>query len=175
MREGLAELLGLPEGYEVLLGNGGTTALWDALAFGIVRERALHLTYGEFSSKFAKVTAGAPFLADPGGHRGRARHRAGAGRRRLVDVVAWAHNETSTGVMLRVERPAGDALVLVDATSGAGGLPLDAPQADVYYFAPQKSFAADGGIWLAAMSPAAIERIERDRRRRIAGSPTSCR
>ncbi len=160
VREGLAQLLGLPDGYEVLLGNGGTTALWDALAFGVVRERALHLTYGEFSSKFAKVTAGAPFLADPvviESEPGSAPQVTSDGS---CDVVSWAHNETSTGVMLGVERPAGDALVLVDATSGAGGLPLDASKADIYYFAPQKSFAADGGIWFAACSPAAIERIE---------------
>ncbi len=160
VREGLTELLGLPEGYEVLLGNGGTTALWDALAFGIVRERALHLTYGEFSSKFAKVTGGAPFLADPVVVESEPGTAPEITAGDSCDVVAWAHNETSTGVMLGVERPAGDALVLVDATSGAGGLPLDAAQADVYYFAPQKSFAADGGIWFAACSPAAIERIE---------------
>jgi phosphoserine aminotransferase len=159
VREGVAQLLGLPDGYEVVLGNGGTTALWDALAFGMVRERAHHLTYGEFSSKFAKVTAGAPFLADPAvteAEPGDAPEPVGADG---CDVVAWAHNETSTGVMVPVTRPAGDALVLVDATSGAGGLPLDAAAADVYYFAPQKSFAADGGLWLAAMSPAALDRV----------------
>ncbi len=159
VRAGVAELLGLPDGYEVLLGNGGTTALWDALAFGVVRERAHHLTYGEFSAKFAKVTAGAPFLGDPvvtEADPGDAPEPAAA---EGCDVVAWAHNETSTGVMVPVTRPDGGALVLVDATSGAGGLPLDASQADVYYFAPQKSFAADGGLWLAAVSPAAIERI----------------
>ena len=160
VREGAAELFSLPDGYEVLLGNGGTTALWDALAFGVVRERAHHLTYGEFSSKFAKVTASAPFLAEPvvtEAEPGDAPEPRGADG---CDVVAWAHNETSTGVMVPVSRPDGDALVLVDATSGAGGLPLDAATADVYYFAPQKSFAADGGLWLAAMSPAALERVE---------------
>ncbi len=165
VREGVTELFGLPPGYEVLLGNGGTTALWDALAFGVVRERAHHLTYGEFSSKFAKVTAGAPFLADPvvtEAEPGDAPPVAGADG---CDVVGWAHNETSTGVMVPVTRPEGDALVLVDATSGAGGLPVDIAEADVYYFAPQKSFAADGGLWLAAMSPAALERLEE-----IAGS-----
>jgi phosphoserine aminotransferase len=159
VREGVAQLFGLPDGYEVVLGNGGTTALWDALAFGMVRERAHHLTYGEFSAKFAKVTTGAPFLADPvvtGADPGDAPTVSGA---EGCDVVAWAHNETSTGVMVPVSRPDGDALVLVDATSGAGGLPLDAAAADVYYFAPQKSFAADGGLWLAAMSPAALERV----------------
>jgi phosphoserine aminotransferase len=159
---GLGELLGLPAGYEVALGNGGTTAFWDAAAAWLVRSRALHLSYGEFSQKFAKVTAAAPFLedpivveADPGAAPDPV---ADPG----ADAIAWAHNETSTGVMVEVRRPegAGDALVLVDATSGAGGLPLDADQADVYYFAPQKAFGADGGLWLAALSPAAIERIE---------------
>jgi phosphoserine aminotransferase len=161
VRDGLRELFALPEGYEVALGNGGTTAFWDAAALGLVRRRALHLSYGEFSQKFATVTAGAPFLeepflvkappgdapepfADPG-----------------ADAIAWAHNETSTGVMVPVVRPegAGEALVLIDATSGAGGLPVDVAQADVYYFAPQKSFAADGGLWLALLSPAAQQRI----------------
>jgi phosphoserine aminotransferase len=159
VREGLGELFSLPDGYEVALGNGGTTAFWDALAFGMVRERALHLVYGEFSSKFAKVTEGAPFLGDPivvdadPGDAPEPRGDASA------DVVAWAQNETSTGVMVPVARPDGDALVLIDATSGAGGLPVDVAQTDAYYFAPQKSFAADGGLWLALLSPAAIERV----------------
>jgi phosphoserine aminotransferase len=161
VRTGLAELFSLPAGYEIALGNGGTTAFWDALAFGMVRERALHLTFGEFSSKFAKVTQGAPFLADPivvEAEPGDAPAPVGDV---TADVVAWAHNETSTGVMVPVHRPAaGEGLVLVDATSGAGGLPVDIGEADVYYFAPQKSFAADGGLWLAALSPAAIERVE---------------
>ena len=160
VREGLRELFGLPDGYEVALGNGGTTAFWDALAFGVVRERALHLTYGEFSSKFAKVTDAAPFLADPivlSADPGDAPRPRGD---ESADVVCWAHNETSTGVMVPVERPAGEALVLIDATSGAGGLPVDVGDTDVYYFAPQKSFAADGGLWLALLSPAAIERVE---------------
>ena len=158
IREGLGALFSLPDGYEVALGNGGTTAFWDAAAFGLVRERALHLTYGEFSSKFAKATQDAPFLADsividaPPGDAPAPTADATA------DVVCWAHNETSTGVMVGVER-VGDGLVLIDATSGAGGLPLDAAQADVYYFAPQKCFAADGGLWLALLSPAAQERI----------------
>ena len=162
VRDGLSELLGLPEGYEVVLGNGGTTAFWEAAAAWLVRERALHLTYGEFSQKFAKSTAAAPFLADPilvEAEPGSAPEPVADPE---ADVIAWAHNETSTGVMVDVHRPedAGDALVLVDATSGAGGLPLDASQADAYYFAPQKAFGADGGLWLAALSPAAIERIE---------------
>ena len=161
-RAGLAELLGAPDGYEVILGNGGTTAFWDAAAACLVRERALHLTYGEFSSKFAKVTGGAPFLADPivvdapPGDAPEPRSDPD------TDVIAWAHNETSTGVMVPVERPAGagDALVLVDATSGAAGLPLDASACDAYYFAPQKGLGSDGGMWLALVSPAAIARIE---------------
>src|SRR3954471_22070075 len=158
VRTGLGELFSLPDGYEIALGNGGTTAFWDALAFGVVRERALHLAFGEFSSKFAKVTKGAPFLADPIVVEAEPGDAPAPQADPSADVVAWAHNETSTGVMLGVER-VGDGLVLVDATSGAGGLPLDAKAADVYYFAPQKCFAADGGLWLALTSPAAQERI----------------
>jgi phosphoserine aminotransferase len=160
VRAGLAELFSLPEGYEVALGNGGTTAFWDAAAAGLVRKRALHLTFGEFSQKFATVTKGAPFLQDPivvAADPGDAPEPTSDPS---ADAVAWAHNETSTGAMVPVQRPAGDALVLIDATSGAGGLPVDVSQADAYYFAPQKSFAADGGLWLALLSPAAIERIE---------------
>jgi phosphoserine aminotransferase len=162
VRDGLGELLGLPEGYEVVLGNGGTTAFWDAAAAWLVRERALHLSYGEFSQKFAKATAGAPFLADPILVEAEPGDAPDPAADPAADAIAWAHNETSTGVMVDVRRPdgAGDALVLVDATSGAGGLPLDAAQADAYYFAPQKAFGADGGLWLAALSPAAIDRIE---------------
>ena len=161
VRSGLAELLRAPDGYEVALGNGGTTAFWDAAAAGLVRARPLHLTYGEFSAKFAKVTAGAPFLAEPilvESEPGDAPAPAGDPE---ADVIGWAHNETSTGVMVDVVRPAdaGDALVLIDATSGAGGLPVDVAQADAYYFAPQKGFASDGGLWLALFSPAAIARI----------------
>ncbi|RJQ87042.1 phosphoserine transaminase [Amycolatopsis panacis] len=161
VRTGLSELFSLPEGYEVILGNGGTTAFWDAAAFGLVREQAQHFTYGEFSAKFATVTNKAPFLkdsvvvkADPGSAPEIA-YQAGA------DLVGWAHNETSTGVAVPVRRPAGSegALVAIDATSGAGGLPVKAEDFDVYYFAPQKSFAADGGLWIALASPAAIERI----------------
>jgi phosphoserine aminotransferase len=162
VRAGLAQLLGAPDGYEVALGNGGTTAFWDAAAFGLVRERALALVYGEFSRKFADVTRRAPFLADPVVVEAAPGDAPQPVADPAADAIAWAHNETSTGVMVPVERPAdaGDALVLVDATSGAGGLPLDAAAADAYYFAPQKSFGSDGGLWLALLSPAAIARIE---------------
>jgi phosphoserine aminotransferase len=167
IRAGLRELFSLPDGYEVALGNGGATAFWDAAACGMVRSRALHLTYGEFSSKFAQATAEAPFLqdpilisADPGD--APAPLQAGpAAAETEVDAIAWAHNETSTGVMVAVVRPPDvpEALVLIDATSGAGGLPVRIDQADAYYFAPQKSFAADGGLWVALLSPTALERI----------------
>jgi phosphoserine aminotransferase len=162
VRGGLAELFSLPDGYEVALGNGGTTAFWDAATAWIVRERALHLSYGEFSQKFAKATAAAPFLADPILIEAEPGDAPAPTADPAADVIAWAHNETSTGVMVPVERPAGsgDALVLIDATSGAGGLPVDVADADAYYFAPQKSFGADGGLWLALLSPAAIARIE---------------
>ncbi len=167
IRAGLCDLFAAPDGYEVALGNGGATAFWDAAAFGLIERRALHLTYGEFSSKFATVTTGAPFLQDPvvvSADPGDAPDPAGldaATTDAEIDVVTWAHNETSTGVMVPVERPAatGDALVLIDATSGAGGLPVRIDQTDAYYFAPQKSFAADGGLWIALLSPAAQERI----------------
>jgi phosphoserine aminotransferase len=166
IREGLAALFQLPDGYEVALGNGGATAFWDAAAFGLVRERSLHLAFGEFSQKFAAVTAGAPFLKDPitlSAEVGDAPDPAQAGEAAAeggADLIAWAQNETSTGVMVPVLRPAGtDALVAIDATSGAGGLPVDVAQADAYYFAPQKSFAGDGGLWVALLSPAAQERI----------------
>jgi len=167
IRAGVRELFSAPDGYEVALGNGGATAFWDAAAFGLVRERALHLTCGEFSQKFAAVTAGAPFLADPivlSADPGDAPDPAAAGAAAAeggADLLAWAHNETSTGVMSTVVRPAGagDALVAIDATSGAGGLPVDVGQTDAYYFAPQKSFASDGGLWLALLSPAAQQRI----------------
>ena len=162
VRSGLSQLFALPEGYQVLLSNGGTTAFWDIAAFGLVREKSQHLSFGEFSSKFAKVTKGAPWLADPsvisaepGGH---PRPQAEEG----VDVYALTHNETSTGVAMPIERvgTAGRDLVLVDATSGAGGLPVDVSQTDVYYFAPQKCFASDGGLWIGLFSPAALARIE---------------
>ncbi len=162
VRSGLRELFALPDGYEVVLGNGGTTAFWDAATSCLVRERAIHLVYGEFSSKFAACTRDAPFLGDPivlSADPGDAPDPAADP---TADAIAWAHNETSTGVMVPVVRPdgAGDALVLIDATSGAGGLPVDVRDADVYYFAPQKGFASDAGLWLALMSPAALERVE---------------
>ena len=164
VRAGLAELFSLPAGYEVVLGVGGTTAFWDAATFGLVRERALHLAYGEFSAKFAESTRGAPFLADPVVVRAEPGSAPAPTADPSCDVLAWAHNETSTGVAVPVVRPEGsteDQLVLIDATSGAGGLPVDVSAADVYYFAPQKCFAADGGLWIALMSPAALERVAR--------------
>jgi len=163
VREGLRDLFGLPDGYEVMLGNGGSTAFWDAAACGLVRRRALHAVNGEFTQKFASVTAGAPFLDDPivvSAAPGTAATPLGDPD---VDVIAWAHNETSTGVMAPVRRVEGadeGALVLIDATSGAGGLPVDVAETDVYYFGPQKCFAADGGLWLAAFSPAALARVD---------------
>src|SRR3954451_15070741 len=159
IRSGLLDLFSAPDGYEVVLGNGGTTCFWDAAAFGLIRERSQHLTFGEFSSKFAKVTAGAPFLGDPVVVSADPGDAPTPVADPDCDAICWAHNETSTGVMLPVQR-VGEGLVLIDATSGAGGLPVTLDQADVYYFAPQKSFAADGGLWLALMSPAAIERVE---------------
>jgi phosphoserine aminotransferase len=162
VREGLRDLLSLPDRYEVVLGNGGTTAFWDAATCGLVRRRALHLAFGEFSSKFAACTRSAPFLEDPvivEAEPGQAPQPVADPD---TDVIAWAHNETSTGVMVPVTRPqgSGDSLVLIDATSAAGGLPVDVSQADAYYFAPQKGFASDGGLWLAALSPAALARIQ---------------
>ncbi len=162
LRNGLAELLALPDGYEVLLGNGGTTSFWDAATFGLIDQRSQHLRFGEFSSKFAEATAAAPHLqepsnlfADPGTHPLPVADPE-------VDAYCLTHNETSTGVAMPLERPEGaDGLVLVDATSAAGGLRFDPSEVDVYYFAPQKCLASDGGLWLAAVSPAAIERIER--------------
>jgi phosphoserine aminotransferase len=171
IRSGLAELFLLPDGYEVVLGNGGATAFWDAACFGLIERRALHLCFGEFSQKFATVTGDAPFLqdplllqAEPGGAPSAEQVEAAlAGPDGEVDAIAWAHNETSTGAMAPVLRPAngGEALVLIDATSGAGGLPVDVSQADAYYFAPQKSFAGDGGLWAVLFSPASLERIAR--------------
>jgi phosphoserine aminotransferase len=162
VRTGLGELFALPEGYEVVLGNGGTTAFWDIAVLNLVRERSEHLVFGEFSSKFADAVAAAPFLADPVVVRSepgtRPQPRAEVG----VDAYAFTHNETSTGVATDIRRVDGaddGALVLVDATSGAGGLPVDVAQTDVYYFAPQKSFASEGGLWLALMSPAALSRV----------------
>ncbi|EON22276.1 MULTISPECIES: phosphoserine transaminase [Nocardioides] len=163
VREGLAELFSLPEGYEVVLGNGGATAFWDIATFGLIREKSQHLTFGEFSSKFAKAAADAPWLADPSVIKSEPGSRPDPVAEEGVDVYAWAHNETSTAVMAPCLRPAGaadDALVLVDATSGAGGLPVDLTQVDTYYFAPQKCFASDGGLWIALMSPKALARAE---------------
>jgi phosphoserine aminotransferase len=162
VREGVSNLFGLPEGYQVILGNGGTTAFWDAAALGLVRDRPQHLTYGEFSSKFATVTGKAPFLGEPVVIKSAPGDAPDNVANPDVDVYAWAHNETSTGVAVPVVRPDGatdDQLVLIDATSGAGGLPVDITQTDVYYFAPQKVFASDGGLWIAIASPAALDRI----------------
>lgn len=162
VRSGLAELFSLPDGYEVILGNGGATAFWDAAAFGLIDKRSLHLTYGEFSSKFASCVAKNPFVGDPIIIKADAGSAPEPQSDPSVDVIGWAHNETSTGVAVPVRRPqnAGDALVLIDATSGAGGLPVDITDVDAYYFAPQKNFASDGGLWLAVMSPAALARVE---------------
>jgi phosphoserine aminotransferase len=162
VRSGLRELFSIPEDYEVVLGNGGTTAFWDAAAACLVRERALHLAYGEFSQKFAKVTGGAPFLAGPIVIEAQPGDAPEPTSDPATDAICWAHNETSTGVMVPTERPsdATDAqLVLIDATSGAAGLPVDIAQTDAYYFAPQKGFASEGGLWLAILSPRALERI----------------
>ncbi|NIZ92809.1 phosphoserine transaminase [Kineococcus rubinsiae] len=165
VREGLAQLFALPAGYEVVLGNGGSTAFWDVATLGLVRERSQHLVLGEFSSKFAQAVAAAPFLADPVVVRAEPGALPRLGEVAPgVDVVAWPHNETSTGVMAPVVRPAagpGEApLVVVDGTSAAGGVLLDVTQTDAYYFAPQKSFASDGGLWIALLSPAALARAQ---------------
>ncbi|QWQ41923.1 phosphoserine transaminase [Streptomyces sp. YPW6] len=164
VRDGVRALFSLPEGYEVILGNGGSTAFWDVATHGLIDTKSQHLNFGEFSSKFAKAAKLAPWLSDPtviasdpGTH---PEPQAEAG----VDVYAFTHNETSTGVAAPVKRVAGadeGALVLVDATSGAGGLPVDITESDVYYFAPQKSFASDGGLWIGVFSPAALERAAR--------------
>lgn len=162
VREGLGRLFRLPDGYEVVLGNGGSTAFWDAAAFSLIDKRSQNLTFGEFGAKFARAAA-VPFLdaphviAAPAGSRSEVEPMAG------IDVYAWPHNETSTGVMAPVSRVVGDAgaLTVVDATSAAGGIDFDAREADVYYFAPQKNFGSDGSLWLALFSPAAIERVER--------------
>ena len=163
VRRGLAELFSLPEGYEVVLGNGGTTAFWESAVFGLVRDRAQFLSFGEFGSKFAKAVKIAPHLGDPTvitSEPGDAQEfQAEAG----VDVYGTPQNETSTGVAVPVRRVTGadsDALMLHDATSGAGGLAVDLRESDVYYFAPQKCFGSDGGIWFAVMSPAALARVE---------------
>ncbi len=162
IRAGLGELFSLPAGYQVVLGTGGSTAFWDAATFGLVRERALHLAYGEFSAKFAESTRGAPFLTDPVMITAAPGSAPEPTADPSCDVLAWAHNETSTGVAVPVLRPQAatdDQLVVIDATSGAGGLPVDITQADTYYFAPQKGFGSDGGLWIALLSPAALERV----------------
>jgi phosphoserine aminotransferase len=160
VRDGVKTLFNTPDGYEVILGNGGSTAFWDAAAFGLIDKRSLHLTYGEFSSKFASCVAKNPFVGDPIVIKADAGGAPAVQSDPDVDVVAWAHNETSTGVAVPVQRPAGDALVVIDATSAAGGLPVNIADTDAYYFAPQKNFASDGGLWLAVVSPAALARIE---------------
>ncbi len=161
VRRRLAELLRAPEGYEVLLGNGGSTAFWDAAAFGLIERRSAHGAWGEFGAKFAKAAA-APWLAAPAVSRAAAGSRVDVAVPDDVDVVAWPHNETSTGVVAPVRRVAAPGvLTVVDATSAAGGIDFDAAAADVYYFAPQKNLGSDGGIWFALCSPAAIERIGR--------------
>ncbi|MEU9876438.1 phosphoserine transaminase [Streptomyces phaeochromogenes] len=164
VREGVRDLFQLPEGYEVVLGNGGSTAFWDIATHGLIENKSQHLTFGEFSSKFAKAAKLAPWLADPDVITSEPGTHPEPLAQSGVDVYALTHNETSTGVAAPVKRVTGadeGALVLVDATSGAGGLPVDIAETDVYYFAPQKSFAADGGLWIAVFSPAAIERAER--------------
>ncbi|KUI23971.1 phosphoserine aminotransferase [Mycobacterium sp. IS-1742] len=163
VRDGVKQLFSVPDGYEVILGNGGSTAFWDAATFGLIDKRSLHLTYGEFSSKFASCVQKNPFVEDPIVVKADPGSAPEPQADPSVDVIAWAHNETSTGVAVPVQRPAGsgEALIVIDATSGAGGLPVDMAQADAYYFAPQKNFAGDGGLWLAVVSPAALERIDR--------------
>jgi phosphoserine aminotransferase len=163
IRAGLADLFDLPDGYQVVLGNGGSTAFWDIAAFGLVRTKSAHASFGEFSAKFASVTAGAPWLDEPSVVVGAPGTLPVLTAVDGADVYAWAHNETSTGVMSQIARVPGadeDALVVIDATSGAGGLPVDISQTDVYYFAPQKSFASDGGLWIALMSPKALARVD---------------
>lgn len=163
VREGLRSLFDVPEGHEVVLGNGGATAFWDIAAFGLVQQKSQHLAFGEFSSKFATSTKAAPWLDEPSVITSEPGARPEPVAEEGVDAYAWAHNETSTAVMAPVQRVVGadeGALVLVDATSGAGGLPVDLSQVDAYYFAPQKCFASDGGLWISIMSPAALARAE---------------
>jgi len=162
VRDGLGELFRIPDGYEVVIGNGGSTAFWDAAAFSLIEKRSQNLVFGEFGGKFA-AAAKTPWLQAPQVIDAPAGSRSEAQAAEGVDVYAWPHNETSTGVMAPVKRVHGDdgALTVVDATSAAGGVDIDAAESDVYYFAPQKNFASDGGLWLALFSPAAIERVER--------------
>jgi phosphoserine aminotransferase len=165
LRNGLAELLSLPDGYEVALGNGGTTAFWDAATFGLIDQRSQHLSFGEFSAKFAACAAAAPHIGEPEVISASPGSAPSVVPSADVDTYCLTHNETSTGVSTELRRPTGvtpaDGLVLVDATSGAAGLRFDPGQVDAYYFAPQKGLASDGGLWLAALSPAAVERISR--------------
>lgn len=163
VREGLTSLFNLPEGYEVVLGNGGSTAFWDIATFGLIEERSQHLVFGEFSSKFASAAKEAPFLGEPTVIKTEPGSHPESVLEAGIDVYALTHNETSTGVAMPIIRPLGTdgALVLVDATSAAGGLMVEAKEFDTYYFAPQKSFASDGGLWIAIMSPAAIARAEK--------------
>ena len=159
VRSGLMSLYNLPEGWEIVLGNGGSTVFWDVATFGLIRERSHHLVFGEFSSKFAEASAAAPHLADPVVLSSDTGTHPTPVADATCDIYAYPHNETSTGVALTPVRPGGDGLVVVDATSAAGGLMWDPANVDVYYFAPQKCFAGDGGLWIAACSPRAIERI----------------
>jgi phosphoserine aminotransferase len=159
VRSGLMSLFNLPEGWEIVLGNGGSTVFWDVATFGLIRERSHHLVFGEFSSKFAEASAAAPHLADPVVLSSDTGTHPTPVADATCDIYAYPHNETSTGVALTPVRPGGDGLVVVDATSAAGGLVWDPTNVDVYYFAPQKCFAGDGGLWIAACSPRAIERI----------------
>lgn len=161
LRAGLRELFSLPDGYEIVLGNGGTTVFWDAATFGLIETKSQHLSFGEFSSKFAAAAAAAPHLAEPSVISSEPGTHPDPVAEDGVDVYALTHNETSTGVMMEIRRPSSDGLVAVDATSGAGGLRVDPAQFDCYYFAPQKCFASDGGLFAALCSPAAVERIER--------------
>jgi phosphoserine aminotransferase len=161
VREGLTALFDLPEGYEVVLGNGGATAFWDIATFGLIRNKSQHLSFGEFSSKFATAAAAAPWLDAPSVIKSDPGSLPEPVAEEGIDVYAWAHNETSTAVMAPIRRVTDDdSLVLVDATSGAGGLPVDLNEVDTYYFAPQKCFASDGGLWIALMSPKALARAE---------------
>ncbi|MFT4234570.1 MAG: phosphoserine transaminase [Microbacterium sp.] len=162
VRAHLSELFRLPDGYEIVLGNGGSTAFWDAASFGLIERRSQNLSFGEFGGKFAKAAA-APWLEAPDVRTADAGSRAEAQAAAGIDVYAWPHNETSTGVSAPITRVDGDegALTVIDATSAAGGIDFDVTETDVYYFAPQKNLGSDGGLWLAAMSPAAIERVER--------------
>jgi phosphoserine aminotransferase len=162
IRDGLAELFGLPADYTVALGNGGTTAFWDMAAFGLIREHSQHLSFGEFSAKFAALAGRAPWLSEPTVVESPPGTHPAPLPEPGTDTYALTHNETSTGVAMPVRRPpAADpgSLVVVDATSGAGGLPVRADEFDVYYFAPQKALGSDGGLWIALMSPAAVERV----------------